>query len=179
MRYTNPRLLYFTLLPLSHRATLLYLGKLSRPRYQQKLNKIMKISQEDVILIKNFYLSKRMVHREWWVNCPTRVGNLEASTVCWRESSRRVQLCGNQAVADRIQRVAVGDLVPSQEDKPKRHRSVCEISYETAILYSSVHRKIFTVITSSHASNDVVLSCRLKPIVSPVSLTDKQRYRLQ
>jgi len=32
---------------------LLYLGKLSIPKYQQKLNKIMKISQEDVILIKN------------------------------------------------------------------------------------------------------------------------------
>jgi len=32
---------------------LLYLGKLSRPKYQQKLKKIMKISQEDVILIKN------------------------------------------------------------------------------------------------------------------------------
>jgi len=27
--------------------------------------------------------------------------------------------------------------------------------------------------------NDVVLSCCLKPIVYPVSLTDKQRYRLQ
>ena len=36
-----------------------YLGKLSRPKYQQKLNKIMKISQEDVILIKNLYLSKQ------------------------------------------------------------------------------------------------------------------------
>jgi len=29
------------------------------PKYQQKLNKIMKISQEDVILIKNLYLSKQ------------------------------------------------------------------------------------------------------------------------
>ena len=38
---------------------LLYLGKLSRPKYQQKLNKIMQISQEDVILIKNLYLSKQ------------------------------------------------------------------------------------------------------------------------
>jgi len=38
---------------------LLYLGKLSRPKYQQKLNKIMKILQEDVILIKNLYLSKQ------------------------------------------------------------------------------------------------------------------------
>jgi len=33
--------------------------------------------------------------------------------------------------------------------------------------------------SSSHASNDVVLSCCLKPIVSPVSLADKQPYRLQ
>jgi len=38
---------------------LLYIGKLSRPKYQQKLNKIVKISQEDVILIKNLYLSKQ------------------------------------------------------------------------------------------------------------------------
>ena len=38
---------------------LLYLGKLSRLKYQQQLNKIMKISQKDVILIKNLYLSKQ------------------------------------------------------------------------------------------------------------------------
>jgi len=31
---------------------LFYLVKLSRPTYQQKLNKFIKISQEDVILIK-------------------------------------------------------------------------------------------------------------------------------
>jgi len=36
----------------------------------------------------------------------------------------------------------VEDLVLSQEDKPKRHRSSCEILHKTAILYSSVHRKI-------------------------------------
>jgi len=34
------------------------------------------------------------------------------------------------------------------------------------------------VISSSNASNDVVLSCCLKPIVYPVSLADKQSYRL-
>jgi len=37
---------------LTYFVQLLYLGKLSRFKYQQKLNKIMKISQEDVILIK-------------------------------------------------------------------------------------------------------------------------------
>jgi len=44
---------------LTYFVLLLYLGKLSRPKYQQKFNKIMKISQEDVILIKNLYLSKQ------------------------------------------------------------------------------------------------------------------------
>jgi len=35
------------------------------------------------------------------------------------------------------------------------------------------------VISSSHASNDVVLSCCLKPIASPVSFADKEPYCLQ
>jgi len=47
-----------------------------------------------------------------------------------------------QAAADGIQRVAVEDLVLSQEDKPKRHRSAREISHESAVLHSSVHRII-------------------------------------
>jgi len=44
---------------LTYLVQLLYLGKLSRPKYQQKLSKIMKNSQEDMILIKNLYLSKQ------------------------------------------------------------------------------------------------------------------------
>jgi len=44
---------------LTYLVQLLYLGKLPRPKYQQKLNKIMKISQENVILIKNLYLLKQ------------------------------------------------------------------------------------------------------------------------
>jgi len=44
---------------LTYLMQLLYLGKLSIPRYQQKFNKIMNISQEDVIMIKNIYLSKQ------------------------------------------------------------------------------------------------------------------------
>jgi len=34
---------------------------------------------------------------------------LEASTVCWRESARHVQLSGNQAAEDRVCRVAMED----------------------------------------------------------------------
>ena len=48
----------------------------------------------------------------------------------------------NQAALDRVCCIAVEDLVLSQEDKPKRHQSAREISQETAILYSSVRRKI-------------------------------------
>jgi len=89
-------------------------------------------------------------------------------------------MSGNQAAVDRVRRVTVEDLVLSQEDKPKRHRSACEISHETAIVRSSVHRIIhYRVISSSNASNDVVLSCCLKPIASLISLADKQPYRLQ
>ena len=51
-------------------------------------------------------------------------------------------MSGNHAAADHVCRVAVEDLVLSQEDKPKRHRSAREISHETAILCSSVHRII-------------------------------------
>jgi len=48
-------------------------------------------------------------------------------------------LSGNHAVVDCVQRLAVADLVLSQEDKPKRYRSAGdEISHETAILSSSV-----------------------------------------
>jgi len=46
-----------------------------------------------------------MVHEGCWVNCRTRVGNLEASTVCWTEATRRVQLSRNQAAADRVFRI--------------------------------------------------------------------------
>ena len=47
------------------------------------------------------------------MNFLTMVGKLEASTVCLRESTRRVQLSANQAAVDRVRRVAVEDLVLS------------------------------------------------------------------
>ena len=94
----------------------------------------MKISQEHAILITDLYLSKQYDAQNCWMNWQTGVGNLEASTVCWRESARQVQLSGNQAAEDRVHRVAVEDLVLSQVDKPKRHLSAHEISHETAIL---------------------------------------------
>ena len=51
------RCFYFPTSPIS--CSYFTLGNCQRPKYQQKLNKIMKISREDVILIKNLYLSKQ------------------------------------------------------------------------------------------------------------------------
>ena len=118
---------------LGYLVQLLYLGKLSGPRYQQKLNKIMNISQKDVILIKNLYLSKQCGARTALSELPDKGWKLGSMTVCWRDAKRWVKSC-NHAAVDRICRIAVEDLVLRQEDKPKRHRSAREISYETAIL---------------------------------------------
>ena len=68
---------------LTYLMQLLYLRKLSRPRYQQKLQKIMKISQKkDVILINNLYLSKQYGARRALSELPDKVGNLKSLTVC-------------------------------------------------------------------------------------------------
>ena len=76
--------------------------------------------------LKTSICQSSMVYEGCWVNCPSRAGNLEASTVCWRESARRVQLSGYHAAADRvrparIECIAAENLVLSQEDKPERH----------------------------------------------------------
>jgi len=51
----------------------------------------MKISQEDEIWFNISICQSGMVHEGRWVNFLTMVGKLEASTVCLRESKRRVQ----------------------------------------------------------------------------------------
>ena len=64
-----------------------------------------------------------MVHEGCWVNCPTRVGNLEASKAAEENPQVGYNCTATQAAADRVQRVAVEDFVLSQEDKPKKHQS--------------------------------------------------------
>ena len=143
---------------LTYFVQLLYLGKLSRPKYQQKLNKIMKISQEDVILVKNLYLSKqcgtRRVLSELLFLCtisltfPLLFGPRAASLLLnwlikltelpdkgWKLGSidsllRRSHKTGIYtivplpgSVRPRLSRSSGEDLVLSQDDKRKRHRS--------------------------------------------------------
>ena len=77
----------------------------------------MKISQEDVILIKNLYLSKQYCARRVLNELPDKGWKLGSINSLLRRSHKTgtiVSLPG---------RVAVEDLVLSQEDKPKKHRS--------------------------------------------------------
>jgi len=72
-----------------------------------------------------------------------KVGSIDSLLkIIHKTGTKTVQLSSNQAAVDRVCHVAVEDLVLSQVDKPKRHRSAREISHETAILRSSVHRII-------------------------------------
>jgi len=57
----------FLVAQLIYLCMLLYLEKLSRLRYQQKLNKITKILQEDVILIKNLYKAVWCTESVEWI----------------------------------------------------------------------------------------------------------------
>ena len=66
---------------LTYLVQILYLVKLSRPKYQQKLNKIIKISQEDMILIRNLYLSKQYGARRLSSELPDKgwkVGSIDS-----------------------------------------------------------------------------------------------------
>jgi len=85
----------------------------------------MKFSQEDVILIKNFYLSKRYGARRVFSELSekgSKLGSIDDSLLKRSHKTGTLLSC-NHAAVDRVCRVAVEDLVLNQEDKSKRHRS--------------------------------------------------------
>jgi len=83
----------------------------------------MKISQEDVILIKNIYLSKQYGARRRLNELPNEGWNVGSiGSLLNRSDKTGTIMSRNQAAVDRVCRIAVGDLVLSQQDKPKRHR---------------------------------------------------------
>ena len=83
----------------------------------------MKISQEDVILIKNLYLSKQYGARRLLSELPDKNWKLGSIDSLLNTSHKTGTVVRHQAAVDRACRVAVKDLVLNQEDKPKRHRS--------------------------------------------------------
>jgi len=83
----------------------------------------MKISQKDVILIKNLYLSKQYGARRLLIELSDKGWKLASIDSLLNRSHKKGILSRNQAAVDRVCRLAVKDLVLNQEDKPKRHRS--------------------------------------------------------
>jgi len=113
----------FLFFHLTYLVQLLYLRKLSRPKYQQKLNKIMKISQEDVILIKNLYLSKQYSARRLLSELSDKCWKLGNIDSLLNRSHKTGTIVMQSGSIYHVCRVAVRNLVLNQEDKPKRHWS--------------------------------------------------------
>ena len=79
----------------------------------------MKILQEDVILIKNLYLSKQCGTRRVLSELPDKSWKLGSIDSLLKRSHKTCTMSRNQAEVDRVCRVAVKDLVLNQEDKQK------------------------------------------------------------
>jgi len=79
---------------------LLYLGKLSTPKHRYKLNKIMKISQEDAILMKNLYLPKQYRAQRLLSEFPDKgwkLGSIDSllKRIVWQPGSGRPRSAPN------------------------------------------------------------------------------------
>ena len=81
------------------------------------------MSQEDVILIKNRYLSKQYGAQKMLRELPDKGWKLWSIDSLLNSHKTGTLMSRFQAALDRVCRVAVKNLVLSQEDKPKRHRS--------------------------------------------------------
>jgi len=103
----------------------------------------MKVSQKFAIPIKNLYLSQQYGAQRLLSDLPDKgrkLGSIDSLLKRIRKTGTIVRLRGSGRPCSAC--IAVEDLVLNQKDKPKRHRSAHEISHETAVLRSSVHRII-------------------------------------
>ena len=83
----------------------------------------MKISQEDAILITNLYLSKQYGARRLLSELPNKDWKLGSVNSLLKRILKTGTIVPLPGSVDRVCRVAVKNLVLSQEDKPKMHRS--------------------------------------------------------
>ena len=138
----------------------------------------MKISQEDEILIKNLYLSKWYGARRTPRQFPDNGWKIGSINDLPKRNTRRVQLSGNQAAIDRIRRVAVETLCSVKRTSQKGINQLVRFRMKLPFSVQMCTGQ-YTAISSSNASNDIVLCRCLKPTASLVSLADKLPYRLQ
>jgi len=86
----------------------------------------MKISQENVILIKNLYLSKQYGARRLLSELPDKCWKLGSIDSLLNRSHKTDTIVPQpDSGRPRLSRIAVKDLVLNQEDKQIGHRSAC------------------------------------------------------
>jgi transposase len=108
----------------------------------------MKISQEDAFLIKNLYLSKGYGARRLLSEFPDKGwkrGSIDSLLIKIRKTGSIDRQPGSGRprsvrINENIEKV--NELVLSQEEMPKTHRTTRQISRETGIHRSTVHRII-------------------------------------
>ena len=108
--------------PPTYLVRLLYLGKLSRPEYQYKLNIIMTISHEDAILIKNLSVKGTRRLLSEFPDKGWQLGSIDSllermyktGTITPQPSSGRPRSARSD---DNVEKAE--DFVLSQQDKPK------------------------------------------------------------
>jgi len=84
-----------------------------------------------------------MVHEGCWRNCPTRVENFEAWTVCWREGTRRVQLSRFQAalaVRPRLSRSSEKPCAQSGRQAKKASVSSLDFAWNCHSLFKCIQK---------------------------------------
>jgi len=86
----------------------------------------MNISQKDVILIKNLYLSKQYGARRLLSELPDKCWKLGSIDSLLNRSHKTDTIVPQpDSGRPRLSRIAVKDLVLNQEDKQIGHRSAC------------------------------------------------------
>jgi len=90
--------------------------------------------------LKIYICQSSVVHGERWVNCP--VGNFEASTVCWREATRRVQLFVPQPGSGRprLSRSSEGPCAQSGGQAKKASVSSLDFAWNCHSLFKCIQK---------------------------------------
>ena len=121
---------------------------LSRQRHCRRVIKDVYFTERCDSDLKISNCQRGIVHEGCWVIIQTRVGHLEASTVCWRESARRVHCPATRPHSSRSNEniEKVEDLMLSEKDKSKRTahcvRFCMKLTFpvQVCILHKTFHR---------------------------------------
>jgi len=121
-----------------------------------------------------------MVHEGCWVNCPTRVGSLKASTVFWTEATIKTGTIVPQPCSGRprLSRSREGPCAQSRGQAKKASISSLDFKWNYHSLFKCIEKNN-SPWSPAHMLQMMSCSAVVWSQSYPISLTDKQRYCLQ